>query len=185
MPYTALVCPVCYCTFYGYSETREICSKECRASIKGQIHRLMKNSRRNEKTGCIERAAKNSRGYNSFNFRGRSDVAHRASYILHKGEIPDGLEVMHSCDNRICINPDHLSLGTRQDNMDDMAEKGRRKSVQGEKHSFAKLTEQDVLNIRASYKPYVVTASQIAAKYGLMPATVYDIIARRIWSHLP
>lgn len=64
-------------------------------------------------------------GYGHLSFRGSSMGAHRAAYLLFCGEISQGLDVCHSCDNRCCVNPDHLYLGTRQDNMDDCRSKGR------------------------------------------------------------
>lgn len=58
---------------------------------------------------------------------GKSLYSHRLSYAWSKGKIPDGMQVMHSCDNRLCVNPAHLSLGTNKDNSDDMMRKGRHK----------------------------------------------------------
>ena len=75
---------------------------------------------------CIEaEGATNNSGYVSTWFRGKRMGAHRAAYIEAHGDIPEGLDVMHACDNRKCINPEHLSVGTRSDNMRDCASKGR------------------------------------------------------------
>lgn len=72
----------------------------------------------------------NKGGYGTIGFRGnRCFLAHRVSWILHVGEIPQGLFVLHKCDNRKCVNPDHLFLGTIQDNVDDMYAKGRANNV--------------------------------------------------------
>lgn len=64
-------------------------------------------------------------GYGWMRFDGRSQLAHRVSFLVYQGEIPDGMQVMHTCDNPLCVRPDHLCLGTDDDNKDDMVAKGR------------------------------------------------------------
>lgn len=70
-------------------------------------------------------AAKNDKGYGKFFFRHRLWFAHRVSYTVHRGTVPHGIKVLHRCDTPLCVNPDHLFLGTQKDNLRDMAEKRR------------------------------------------------------------
>ena len=81
----------------------------------------------NKTDGCwIWNAATRTTGYGVFSYKGKAVTASRVSYILYKGEIPDGLHVLHTCDNRLCVNPDHLFLGTNTDNVEDRKAKNRR-----------------------------------------------------------
>lgn len=107
---------------------------------------------------------------------------HRYSYLIHKGEIAPNLVVMHSCDNRSCCNPDHLSLGTIADNMADMYAKGRNvpPRTRGSKHGNAKLTEEQVLSIREDTRKQ----ADIAKEYGIHYSLVSLIKSRRKWAHL-
>lgn len=77
-------------------------------------------------TGCwVSRFAPTSYGYVQVNFKGKRVFQHRLSYMIHRGHIPDGLYVLHTCDNRRCWNPEHLWLGTISDNKQDELKKGR------------------------------------------------------------
>lgn len=77
-------------------------------------------------SGCIEaEGTPNNSGYCSVWYNGQRIGAHRAAYIESNGEIPEGCVVMHSCDNRRCVNPEHLSVGSQSDNLRDMVDKGR------------------------------------------------------------
>jgi DNA invertase Pin-like site-specific DNA recombinase len=91
------------------------------------------------------------------------------------------MQVLHRCDVRHCVNPDHLFLGTQADNMADMVEKGRERHPVGIAHGRAKLTEQDVYIIRAAPG----SQQAIADQYGVKQTTISSIKRRRIWRHLP
>jgi hypothetical protein len=108
--------------------------------------------------------------------------AHRASWILTHGPIPDGQQVCHRCDNPICVNVDHLFLGTFFENMQDKLSKGRQ--AKGESSPFSRLTEDVVRDIRRSYVPGRVTMKQLADQFGISLANVSHIIHRRTWNHL-
>lgn len=121
-------------------------------------------------------------GYGQLNINGRPVAAHRVSYILCNGPIPKGMDVCHRCDNRWCVNPSHLWLGTRKENLQDMWAKGRGNTpgLQGEKHHQAKLTEEIVHEIRCS----PLKGVELAAKYGVTKTTISDIRNRRSWTHI-
>lgn len=127
--------------------------------------------------GCIEwRGSKDRDGYGQINGR----RAHRAAYELINGPIPDGMVVLHSCDNPSCINPKHMKIGTQRDNVHDMLNKGRRHSSKGARNSSAKLSEKDVLAIRND--PRILR--DIAKDYGISISLASQIRLRQAWSHL-
>lgn len=113
-------------------------------------------------------------GYGSFQ-DGKKMSAHRYSWILHNGEIPRGLCVLHSCDNRVCVRPDHLWLGTKEENSIDMARKGRNKPPAG-----AKLTGKNVLEIRSSQE----NRFDLANKFGVHPSLIWKVRKREVWKHV-
>lgn len=136
--------------------------------------------------GCWNWKRATSRGYGKVSINSSKNnkyiQSHRVSWMIHKGPIPEGLLVLHKCDNRICTNPDHLFLGTTKDNAVDRKNKGRGHPQFGEKNHCAKLTEKNVREVRAliaSSIPY----SQISTLYGIKPAAISSIKHRRTWRH--
>jgi DNA-binding MarR family transcriptional regulator len=123
-----------------------------------------------------------SRGYGQIKIATRiSRRSHRLAWELTNGPIPRGLFVCHRCDNRRCVNPDHLFLGTNQDNMDDMKQKGRSPRYGGAKSHKAKLTESDVQAIRADYSTGSVTMRSLADRFGVTVTNVSDILKGHTW----
>lgn len=109
---------------------------------------------------------------------------HRLVYCLANGIKPKdikGLQVLHLCDNRQCVNPDHLRLGTHEQNMQDMVDKKRVAINAGSKGSNAKLTEADVLAIRADRR---MTEKELAVKYGVQRSAISKILLRTRWKHI-
>ena len=130
-------------------------------------------------------AAKDRRGYGRFSIDYKMVLAHRFSLEVSLGEkIEDGLFALHSCDNPSCVNPAHLREGTAADNMDDAIERGRQKAKKGSENPNAKITEQDVVEIRRLYATSEMPGTKLAEKYGISQANVYEIIHRTAWKHV-
>lgn len=119
--------------------------------------------------------------------------AHRFSYTIHIGEIPEGLSILHKCDNPPCVNPEHLFIGTRADNMVDKVQKGRQpRGIELPQHI---LTDDDVREIRRRYElrrrtTGVATrndpngAEALAKEYGVSKWAIFDCCNRRRWKHV-
>jgi hypothetical protein len=106
--------------------------------------------------------------------------AHRLSYFFYKGDFDRSLMVLHKCDVPACVNPDHLFLGTVQDNSDDM--KNKKRQANGERQWKSKLTEDQVFEIRRYYN-IGISAAQISRIYGTSAATIHRIITYKSWTH--
>ncbi len=119
--------------------------------------------------------------YGCIRVRKKTRYAHVVSWFLATGEWPGALDTLHRCDNPPCVNPSHLFLGTHADNMTDMVVKKR--SACGERHRLAKLTKEQVLEIRAADLANV-TPLELAARYGVARRTIYGILSRTIWRHI-
>lgn len=145
-------------------------------------HRL---SRRSVWVGdCLEwTGSKNANGYGTMKWEGGSKLTHRLTWIAVHGSIPDGKDVLHTCDNRKCRNIDHLWIGDHEDNMADKKAKGRNRNgmLKGVGHGMVKLTEEQVISIRNDTRQL----KEIAADYGIGKGNVWMIRHRKTWRHLP
>lgn len=145
--------------------------------------RFEESTKLNPETGCIEWIKCLDHGYGVFTKNNKKTRAHRISYELYKEEILEGMLVCHSCDNRKCVNPEHLFLGTHKDNMKDMTKKGRQSNRVGEKNTYAKLDTSTVIKIKEMLKGDY-SCSDIASKIGVKVHFIYDIKTKRSWRHI-
>lgn len=132
--------------------------------------RLLAKVRRHA-SGCwLWTGAKTRDGYGLIDDGGRTRQAHRVSFELFKRPLPPSALIMHSCDTPSCVNPDHLSPGTKASNSADMTRKGRRST---------RLTSEQVLEIRGLARSE--SAEALADQFGVTATTIRSIIARRSW----
>ncbi len=128
-------------------------------------------------TGCL-----NNKGYGQVRGDDGSTVtAHRASYMMHKAEIPDGMLVLHDCDIRCCVNPDHLYVGTAAENTEDARTRG--KLCCGERNPSSRLTSGQVVEIRQRLKGND-SMSSIASMFDVGRKTISDISNGKTWRHI-
>jgi hypothetical protein len=153
--------------------------------------RITRNISLNERTGCWEwQRFLNHGGYGRLVIGSRIDktrttiLAHRYAWITYVGAIPDGLYVLHKCDNRRCLNPDHLFLGSKLDNARDRDAKGRNRPLIGTDQKAAKLTDEAVIRmrkLRASGISYI----RIANMFCVHKKTCMNAIKGLRWKHVP
>ena len=136
-------------------------------------------------------------GYGVFWAEGKCVSAHRFSWLIHFGQVPDRLDVLHTCDTPACVNPQHLWLGTNADNVADMLSKGRQAAgdkssarlhpeslLRGTEHPNAKLNDEQVRFIRAAYTGSNRTQQSLANEFGVNQTIISDVILKRTWKHV-
>ena len=122
-------------------------------------------------------------GYGDFWFRGQNHKAHRVAYLLTYGEWPEP-NGCHSCDNPKCCNPAHIFPGTVAVNMADRDAKGRHWVQHGERHPRARLTEDDVREIRRSHAAGEASYTMLALRFGVHVQTIAGVVQRKNWKHV-
>ncbi len=190
------------CSFHGCAKpaiSKGLCAGHYRQQRRGEILRPLQTQHHGlseyarfmrwvevaKPTECWQwKGSRKSGGWHG-QFRaadGGNELAHRVAWRLLKGEIPQGMFVLHRCDNPACCNPSHLFLGNQSDNARDMWEKRRaRPGVSiGENHGMSKLTADAVREIRGSAESGVA----LAAKFHVSPVTIGEIRKRKTWKHI-
>lgn len=138
----------------------------------------------NDTDQCVEwRGPHNTEGYGVFKARG-DHRAHRVSYERAHGPIPSGQLVRHTCDNPPCVNPRHLLLGTDADNNHDMMQRRRNRQPRGEDQGSAKLTTEQVREIRRRYALGGISQQALGNEYGINQRTVSKIVRQSAWKHI-
>lgn len=166
---TTKICKHCGATYYG-ATAGFICGPRCQ---------ILANIKVDPERQCwVWQKAVLHTGYGRTSIGRKGIPAHRLSYATFKESIPKGLLVCHTCDNRVCVNPNHLFVGTGQDNADDCVAKNRQ--CVGEGINTAKLSESDVRAIRADPR----MQKDIAAAYGVGRNQIANIKHRRSWRHV-
>lgn len=173
-------CRECGKSFVGKGVKREFCSTICK--LLGTI---------DKKNGCWEWKGDlhpNGYAYTTNYETNKKEHVHRVSYRIFKGEIPEGLYVCHRCDNKKCIAPDHLFVGTAKDNMQDAKQKGRLEHIKlmqpkGEKNASSKLKEIEVREIKKLISEGV-KRSTISRKFNVSWTVIDSIKRNKTWRHV-
>lgn len=167
------------------NHTTEITSKKSRKRKRQPLEQRFWKYVNKTDTCWLWTGATRNFGYGAINAGGKygkAESAHRVSWLIHFGEIPADLCVCHHCDNPLCVNPNHLFLGTRTDNNHDMQRKGRVSGgSKGEHHHQSKLTERQIVEIRTLFNTGSVNLSDLALRYGVTVQTIHSIVHGKTW----
>lgn len=141
---------------------------------------------------------KSENGYGHVKVCRRTLRTHRASWMMAYGEIPEGKLVCHKCDTPSCVRPDHLFLGTSNDNSADKVAKGRQpkgeshparmrpeRMARGECHGVSKLTDEQVVEIRRRYAAGGISQEALGVEYGMHQTAISAVVRRKWWQHIP
>ena len=140
---------------------------------------------RGYKTQCWEwNGTIEHNGYGRTTYSGGIIKAHRLSWMIHFGDIPNGICVCHHCDNPKCCNPEHLFIGSHRDNLIDRNSKGRYAYPKGENHSGSKLTNAAVKTIRKDYVLRKVGLDFFAKLFSVDRTLIHLVLKRKIWKHV-
>lgn len=136
----------------------------------------------NKSTECWEATGfLNKGGYKKMIVQGKTMLAHRVSFLLFNGSIPNGMQVCHKCDNPKCLNPKHLFLGSAMDNMQDKINKGRHRGAKsGDMHHSSRLTAWQVSEIRKKLNNKT-NQYEIAKEYGVSQSIISNIKTGKRW----
>lgn len=149
--------------------------------VKNRKEHFLRNVEKTESCwlwkGCAQ-----PNGYGLYGMDYKVLRAHRASYVIFKGPIQKGFLVLHSCDNRSCVNPKHLRTGTHKDNSMDAIKRNRQ--IRGSAHGRSKMSEEDVLRLRKQYDGKHGSIKKLADKEGLNKELVRKILKRLSWTHI-
>ena len=180
----SLVCPICDTSFYRTaSKIRPVncCSRKCLGVVNAQRQQLVTKATFFDETikvgECWEWPfSRNRGGYGKIVFEGKQTTAHRVAFLIARGALARGDFVCHTCDNPICVRPDHLFVGDAAANARDMAEKGR--ACRGHAHHSVRLSPKAVREIRASAQ----SGRLVAAQFGVSKRAVQKIRRRQTWA---
>jgi Autographiviridae endonuclease len=131
-------------------------------------------------SGCWLWCSESKSNYPTITINNVARRANRVMYELHKGSIPKNYEVLHSCDIKCCVNPDHLSVGTHLQNMQEASQRKRFNSRRGSANNLARLTETQVLAIRADPRG----SNTLAKIYDVDRTLIWQIRTRKVWTHI-
>jgi HNH endonuclease len=177
-------CEYCGSTGLNY-QGRRFCSRECVETYE-RLHvndRFWRFVAKTEPNSCWPWLKGTLNGYGRFNFNDTRMLAHRYAWTITHGPIPDGLDVLHACDNPPCCNPAHLFLGTHQDNMADMMQKGRHRTGHGERNANTKFTD-DVIRLIRAESARGISRRQLARQLKVHHSTINRIVSRQVWKHV-
>jgi hypothetical protein len=145
-------------------------------------------NRTDDPDGCWEYTGQRDKyGYGRIGIFYKEYFAHRIAYMASKGNIPEGMKILHTCDNPPCCNPRHLKPGTQADNIRDAAQKGRLvipNPIRGQDHPYTNLTDDQVIEMRRIHAEGGITYVELGKMFGITTSSARYIVIRKRWAHI-
>lgn len=178
-----------YCSMHNHRIERYGNPDTVKIFLNDELKRFWSKIDKRGENECWDWTRGMHHGYGNFHIRRNNRdtvvVSTRYMWEITFGKIPDGFLVCHKCDNRACVNPSHLFLGTYDDNAKDRDSKNRFVKLQGEDIGTSRLTNDDILAIRKDYTPHKYgSVKNLANKYNISITHIHRIIKRKVWFHI-